>query len=337
MLDGLSGALERGGGGSFALPILTPWPTQPPIARDSILVVSKRSRYERDQQELALSDAQMMKRYEELGESGARVLSSHERQRAAVAVCSQELSEKQVIRVEDLRERLQAGGVGAIIALGGDDFLKLVSQLVDDVPVLGVNSDPVTSSGVLLSTPIDSVGLAIRCVEAGCYRIEEWTRIQLTIDGRDCGRALNDVVFGKRDFRFMSRHQLEYRGERLEQRSSGLLVATGVGSTGWYSSAGLYFGDEDRSFPRTEPELRFELREPQPRVETRGAERSVTLPPHSEGRVLVGETIRITSLNDGDGIASRDSLDTIPFQRGAVAEIGVSQSPLKVIIPEVLQ
>jgi hypothetical protein len=279
----------------------------------------------------------MMKHYEELGESGARVFGSHERQRAAADLCAKELSERQVIRVEDLGERLQAGGVEAIIALGGDDFLKLVSQRVDDVPVLGVNSDPITSSGVLLSTPIDSVGLAIRCIEAGCYRIEEWTRIQLTINGQNCGSALNDVVFGKRDFRYMSRHQLEYRGERLEQRSSGLLIATGVGSTGWYSSAGLYFGDEDRSFGRTKPELRFELREPQPHVEARGGERTVTLPPHSEGRVLAGETIRITSLNDGDGIASRDSLDTIPFQRGAVAEIGVSPSPLKVIIPEVLQ
>jgi hypothetical protein len=36
-------------------------------------------------------------------------------------------------------------------------------------------------------------------------------------------------------------------------------------------------------------------------------------------------------------ISLRHSLNAIPFQRGAVAGFGVSPSPLKVIIPEVLQ
>jgi NAD kinase len=133
----------------------------------------------------------------------------------------------------------------------------------------------------------------------------------------------------------MSRHELEYRGEKLIQKCSGILISSGSGSTGWFSSAGLYLGDYNRAFDRTAKQLRFELREPQVLLRSEGDERRVVLPPHCEGTILPGETLRITSLNDAEGIASRDSLDLIPFQRGVVAEISVSDKPLNMIVPEV--
>jgi NAD kinase len=307
---------------------------QPRISRDSIVVVAKRSRFERESQNLNLSEEALLARYDAIGESGSRLFGSHVRQREALQICKRELSDEQVVRVEDLAKRLASGKVHAVIALGGDDFLKLASQFVKDTPVLGVNSDPSFSHGVLLSTHIDQIQQVICALESGHYRIEPWARIQLTIDGHELSPALNDVVLGKRDFRQMSRHELEFRGERIIQRSSGILVASGAGSTGWFSSAGLYLGREDRSFPREAPYLRFELREPQVRIATEDGIRSVSLPPHTEGTLLPGESLRITSLNDDDGIASRDSIDTIPFQRGAVAEISLSSTPLNMIIPE---
>ncbi len=307
---------------------------EPKISRDSILVVAKRSRFERDQVELGLSAEDLLRRYAEMGESGSRVFGSHERQMRAISTCQGELESEQIVHIEQLRERLATGSVKAVIALGGDDFLKLVSQYIEDLPVLGVNSDPATSSGVLLSTSIDRLPEAIQALETGSYRLERWTRIELSIDGASYGRALNDVVLGKRDFRHMSRHELEVNGEKVQQKSSGILIATGVGSTGWFSSAGLYLGDEDRSFSREAPYLRFELREPQVEVSEINGHRTVKLPPHVEGTLEAGGSLRITSLNDDEGIASRDSLDEIPFRRGAVAELSVSSHPLRIIIPE---
>lgn len=307
-----------------------------PIARTAMLVVTKRSRLERDQHDLGLSHEELLTRYEKMGQSGVRVLGSHVRQQEAKEICERELGKERVIYVEDLTERLKASEVEVVIVLGGDDFLKLVSQYIDDIPVLGVNSDPSMSTGCLLSTSIDQIGSAISTLESGHYRREAWTRIALRIDGRDYGDALGDVVLGKRDFRHMSRHTLEFCGETVEQRSSGLLVASGSGSTGWFASAGLYLGSEDRSFERSAPELHFELREPYVHAKVLDGQRTVILPSLCEGRILPGETIRITSLNDRDGIASRDSLDQIPFERGAVAEISVSQKPLQVVIPEVM-
>ena len=280
---------------------------EPKISRDSILVVAKRSRFERDQVELGLSAEDLLRRYAEMGESGSRVFGSHERQMRAISTCQGELESEQIVHIEQLRERLATGSV---------------------------NSDPATSSGVLLSTSIDRLPEAIQALETGSYRLERWTRIELSIDGASYGRALNDVVLGKRDFRHMSRHELEVNGEKVQQKSSGILIATGVGSTGWFSSAGLYLGDEDRSFSREAPYLRFELREPQVEVSEINGHRTVKLPPHVEGTLEAGGSLRITSLNDDEGIASRDSLDEIPFRRGAVAELSVSSHPLRIIIPE---
>ncbi|MFO0415839.1 MAG: hypothetical protein ACK5Y6_00990 [Pseudomonadota bacterium] len=307
---------------------------EPKISRDSILVVAKRSRFERDQKELGLSEEALLRWYAEMGESGSRVLGSHERQLQAIASCQRELESEQIVHIEQLEERLATGSVKAIVALGGDDFLKLVSQHIEDLPVLGVNSDPATSTGVLLSTSIEKLPEAIQALETDSYKIERWTRVELTIDGTSCGRALNDVVLGKRDFRHMSRHELEVHGEKTQQRSSGILISTGAGSTGWFSSAGLYLGGKDRSFSREAPYIRFELREPQVKVYESNGHRIVELPPHVEGTLVAGDCLRITSLNDDEGIASRDSLDELPFRRGAVAELSVSSHPLRVIIPQ---
>jgi hypothetical protein len=130
----------------------------------------------------------------------------------------------------------------------------------------------------------------------------------------------------------MSRHQLEYRGEKVVQRSSGILISTGVGSTGWFSTAGLYLGTEDRSFSKAAPYACFELREPLVSFEERDGVRRAVLPKFVEGTINAGEVLRVTSLNDEEGIASRDdSFDEIKFPRGSVAEISLDPKPLLVL------
>jgi hypothetical protein len=112
-----------------------------------------------------------------------------------------------------------------------------------------------------------------------------------------------------------------------------MLISTGVGSTGWYASAGLYLGDHDRSFPKTARYARFELREPSVTVTEVDGVRVTRLPQLVEGTLSEGASLRITSLNDDEGIASRDSLDSVPFPRGSVAEISIDPNPCHVVIP----
>jgi NAD kinase len=308
---------------------------QPAIARDEILVVAKRSRLERDMQKKNISEDESVQYYNNLGESGLSILASHLCQKEAADVCRAELSDGQVIRIEELEERQKSGRYKLIVSLGGDDFFKVVSHhLQEGQSLLGVNSDPTLSRGVLLPTKYGQLPEAFKAITAGDYRLEPWTRLRLRIDGKDCGPATNEIALGKRDFRRMSRHLLEYRGEKVLQRSSGMLISTGVGSTGWFASAGLYLGLGDRSFPKSAPFARFELREPYVSFEERDGVRRPVLPKFVEGTINPGEVLRITSLNDDEGLASRDdAFDEIKFPRGSVAEVSVDPNPLMVLMP----
>jgi NAD kinase len=306
-----------------------------PILLDEILVVAKRSRLERDAQKKGLSEEAVVGLYEALGENGLSILVSHLCQSQAVTLCRDTLSPEQVIRIEELEERQRSGRYKLIVSLGGDDFFKVVSHRVKEGQVLlGVNSDPRSSRGALLPITFEQLPEALRAITMGEYRVEPWTRLRLTVDGKECGPATNEIVLGKRDFRLMSRHLLEYRGEKVLQRSSGILISTGVGSTGWFSTAGLYLGAEDRSFPKSAPYARFELREPAVTFEEKDGVRRPVLPKFVEGILNQGEVLRVTSLNDDEGIASRDdSMDEVAFRRGAVAEISLDPKPLCILIP----
>jgi len=308
--------------------------TSPSISREKILVVTKMSKFEREKLATHLSDENLVARYNALGESGLRILAAHLLHQEAIATCARELKPDQVVSLESLKDHGLSPRYEVIIALGGDDFFKLVTHHnKGSLPILGVNSDPLSSVGALLPVTISELPEALKRLESGDYRIEPWTRISLRINGVECGSAINDIVLGKRDFRLTSRHELEYRGQKVTQRSSGMLISTGVGSTGWYASAGLYLGDHDRSFPKTARYARFELREPSVTVTEVDGVRVTRLPQLVEGTLSEGASLRITSLNDDEGIASRDSLDSVPFPRGSVAEISIDPNPCHVVIP----
>jgi NAD kinase len=305
----------------------------PSISRDEVLVIAKKSRLERDLEKKGLSQEELLAHYETMGEGGARILAGHLHNLDSIATCKKYLPEQQVVHLDDLKSFEALSRYKVVIALGGDDFFKLIGHYIGgETCIIGVKSDP-ASRGALLPFEAEQVPDLLKALEQGSYKVERWTRPRLYVNGKDCGTATNEIVTGKGDFRLMSRHILDYRGESVTQQSSGILISNGAGSTGWYSSAGLYLGRHDRSFSKVSQQLRFELREPSVRIEEREGQREVILPPHVEGSVGPGEILRITSLNDDDGIISRDSLDAIPFPRGSVAEITIDSEPLRVIVP----
>jgi NAD kinase len=308
----------------------------PPITRNEILVITKMSKFDRERAEKKASPEEAADRFRALGESGLRVLAAHLHHQESVERCKKEIPPHHVVSLEEFTKITDLSRFKLVVALGGDDFFKLVAHAVlDSLPILGVNSDPASSAGALLPSTIEELSETLTKLEQGRYQLSTWTRLSLTLNGVAHGSAINDIVLGKLNFLLTSRHELEYKGEKVVQRSSGILISTGTGSTGWYSSAGLYLGTHDRSFPNTARVARFELREPAISViRNPDGTRSVRLPKFVEGSIGDGETLRITSLNDEGGVASRDSLETLPFPRGAVAEISLDPNPLVVLIPE---
>jgi NAD kinase len=305
----------------------------PTINRSEILVVAKKSKFLREQEKTDLSHSDHLAQYSRLGESGDCVVSSHFRQEAAIELCAELFSLDQVVNIDDMGTALASGKFKAIIALGGDDFFKLVSnKMPQSTLLLGVNSDPTESRGFLLPVSIDELPAFITLLERGVYSIEEWSRVRVSVNGVERGSAINDIALGKKDFSLTSHFEVEYRGKQYSVASSGILVSTGVGSTGWFLNGGMYINHDDRTFPRTAKKVAFELLTPLVKVSDVEGRRKITLPDLVEGELLEGEVLRVVSKNDDEAFIAKDSLDRVPFQRGTVAEVSLDPNPSKVIV-----
>lgn len=133
-----------------------------------------------------------------------------------------------------------------IIAVGQDGLVANVAKYLDGQPVIGVDPDPGVNAGVLVRhRPGDVAAKLSGLVETSHDRghahaaIERRTMVRaITDDGQEL-RALNEVFVGHRTHQ-SARYRLTLPDGRHERHSSsGILVGTGTGSTGWCRSVWL--------------------------------------------------------------------------------------------------
>lgn len=285
----------------------------------NIVVVPKLSKYERDLRRYNLSHDELVKKYKSEGVDADRIIDSHYRQREAADIIMKLVGKDRFVERGALTQDVTRGVV--VVALGGDDHFKYVSHFVDDSPLLGVNSDPIRSRGALTTIKACDFGRALDAIHSGDYFYEEWTRLQLNLNGNGAGLAVSECFIGSADSEDISHYIVELNGKAEEQKSSGLVVATGAGSTGWYRSAGRYvFGKKGDVFPRTDRMAKFVMREPYGDDEYR----------MNTGIVNETSELVITSLQNGDERISLDSTDRFEFNRGSRARITISK-PLRVV------
>lgn len=223
---------------------------------------------------------------------------------------------------EELIRRINQADL--IISAGGDDTLKDISRFISDQFILGLNSDPDRSHGALLPFNSSSIENAMSRLERGDFLIEDWTRLETSINGVRAPRCLSEILISDELARYGSRLSAKYKGEDFQMQGSGLLVSSGTGSTGWYSSASRYSRTKPLQWARTSAHAQFVEREP-----WGGAislEKRIT-----DGSLKPGEILVLESLLGPTGAISIDSIVNIPFARGARAEISISDQPLKVI------
>ena len=262
---------------------------------------------------------------EELSKGSARdllLVESHERQKSTERAIATMLGVHHLVSRDQVSsEALRSAKL--VLSIGGDNHLQYVAQFVEDTPLVGVNSDPEHSDGVLCSLTFEDLPHFLERLAQGNYLVEKWARADVETDGMPIGRALCDIGCGELHFFEMSKHLLNYRGRQDLHKGSGLLIATGAGSTGWYSSVRRQSGALDSSFARTSPELRFILREPYA-----GRLPANTFP---EGDVREGEELVLESLNDSQGIVILDSLTKAAFPLGSIMKVKLSEHPLRVL------
>jgi hypothetical protein len=210
-----------------------------------------------------------------------------------------------------------------IVVVGQDGLVANVAKYLTGQAVLGVNPTPQLFDGVLVRhSPARGCQL-LRAVVADDARLEERTMVQVRLDDGQSLVALNEIFIGQRTHQ-SARYEIASGDERARHSSSGVIVTTGTGATGWARSIQLE-RREPASLPTpTEPRLAFFVREAFPSVAS-----STDL---TQGSVSAEHRFAITSRMD-DGVIFGDGMeaDYLRFDWGVTAQLSVAEQRLRLV------
>jgi len=206
-----------------------------------------------------------------------------------------------------------------VISIGGDGTFLSASHYIENTPILGVNSDKNRSEGALTTIELNQLNNKIRKILENKIKIKEYTREKIVIHHKDrkieTESALNETFFGNINPHHTTNYEIEYKNKKENQKSSGVVVSTGTGSTAWYHSMGGF------AFGRERKQLRFRVRE----LYKRKLHKSKI----KKGKIKQNERLVIISKMN-HAIIAIDSIRTYPISKDDKIEITISR-PLKVI------
>jgi NAD kinase len=123
-----------------------------------------------------------------------------------------------------------------VAVVGRDGLVANVAKYVDDQPVIGFNPVPASNAGVLTQFDPRSAASVLVSTLRRHVRTSPRTMVAATLDDGQVIAALNDVYIGDRGHQ-SARYSLRTPdGFEESQSSSGVIVGTGTGATGWLAS-----------------------------------------------------------------------------------------------------
>ncbi len=220
-----------------------------------------------------------------------------------------------------------------VVVVGQDGLVANTLKYLDGQPVIAVNPDPDRWDGRLLSFEIGDLESAVSRTESRKASLRSITFAEAVTNDGQRMRAVNDLFIGPKSHT-SARYNLTL-GDRTEnQSSSGIIVSTGFGSTGWLQSilagalavTGTNRHDMQQGFSWDENRLQFTVREPFP-TRTTGTELVF-------GSITEKRLMRLESLMPDHGVIFSDGIesDYLPFNSGCVVSIGISNTRGQLVI-----
>ncbi len=220
-----------------------------------------------------------------------------------------------------------------VLSVGGDGELIDVARCFGAKGLfLGVKSNGI-SKGFLLQADYDNVIAAISIVMRGEFEVFSRQRARGHItyaDGREVTEdALNEIIIADTYTVGFPRYEITHNNITEMQRSTGIIISSGTGSTGMIGNAAL---DADGKLFKTQPfpadaeELRYMLMIP---------DRQYKL---SHGIISKGDVFQAVSHMMRDGMVSFDcskpwysNSKFYEFNQGAKIDVFVSPEPIKCV------
>lgn len=305
------------------------------LTERKLVVVTRRTRY----QELlhkygTRGQAEFYLRH--LGEPFAHYEQEHRQLTAAYAQVME--TARAVGRVQSLERGLLPSYRFApddiVIVAGQDGLVANTLKYLDGQPVIAVNPLPQAFDGLLLPFgPRDLPGVLQRQLRQR-FHVKTIAMAQVNTNRGERLLAVNDLFIGSAGHA-SARYVLRSGEKEEQQSSSGVIVSTGLGSTGWLRSvlagasaiAGRQAHPElQDGFPWDSRFLRYSVREPFP-SKTTGAQLVF-------GQVDDATPLRLQSRMAERGVIFSDGIenDFIDFTAGTVAQIGISDKAGQLVV-----
>lgn len=222
-----------------------------------------------------------------------------------------------------------------VVAVGQDGLVANTAKYALERPIIGVNPEPARYDGVLLPFDAQSAIHAVRAVLEGSVAIRRVSMAEAKLHDGQRLLAFNDFFIGARTH-VSARYRIAAAGREEVQSSSGVLVSTGAGSTGWLSSvynmATGVAAFTGARLPKVLPipwdarELRWVVREP---FASRATGATIVA-----GRLREGERLELESQMPVHGVIFSDGIeqDFLNFNSGAIASVGLAGVSAQLVV-----
>jgi NAD kinase len=227
-----------------------------------------------------------------------------------------------------------------VVTVGPDGLVVNTAKYLSAQPLLALNPDPARIDGILVPFRLDRDPTLLERAVRGRFMLKRVSMAKAELNDGQVLYALNDLFVGQQTH-VSARYHLRFRDTGEDQSSSGIIVSTGAGSTGWLRSiltgaagvVGAFVRSKQieqvrESYPLDweAEELRFSVREPF--VSHVSSARLVF------GRIGAAEQLHITSLMPQSGVIFSDGVevDYLQFNSGAIARIGVAEKRLNLVV-----
>lgn len=240
-----------------------------------------------------------------------------------------------------------------VVALGQDGLVANTAKYINGLPLLGVNPDLKRNDGILLPFSKDTFEHGLASVFSNRYNQKQVTMAQAATHDGQTLLAFNDLFIGPASHT-SGRYKISYGAKSENQSSSGLIVSTGAGSTGWLSSVvnmsngiqSSFFNAGKNSFSENdikskesksvkneihikmnwdEDRLAFVVREP---FQSKHSQISLTA-----GYITEQVSLRLESHMPFNGVVFSDGIETdfLQFNSGSKLEITIAKQKANMV------
>jgi NAD kinase len=232
------------------------------------------------------------------------------------------------------------------VAVGQDGLVANTLKYLNGQPLVGVNPDPSRYDGQLLPFTVKDLGKLVPEVFRRARPIKAVTMAKATLTNGQELYAVNDLFIGPKSHG-SARYTIKHGQTSERHSSSGVIVSTGMGSTGWLTSlitgatgvASTFGGaaenvapadstpvDQGVRFPWDARHLLFTVREPFPSKTTKA---SLVF-----GRVSMDTPLQIESHMPERGVIFSDGVeaDFLEFNSGIRASITIAERQGRLVV-----